>query len=212
MNILRQRPRLPRSVIRPSIWRRRRYSLLAAAALLVALAADQRSRSGRVGTDRDRYHGVTTRVVKVVDGDTFDLAIPDRHQPTTRVRLWGVDTPEIAHGDQPSMHFGDEATSFAREQLLGKEVVIRLSPTDTRDKYERLLAYVHIPADDAMFNIMLLEEGLAYADWRFRHPFKDEFERAESAARARRAGLWSDVVETQWPAWRQRMAKQRQGR
>lgn len=178
-------------------------------ALLVAIAADQRTRSGRAGTDRDRYHGVTTRVVNVVDGDTFDLAIPDRRQPTTRVRLWGVDTPEIAHGDKQSMHFGDEAAAFARERLLGNDVVIRLSPTDTRDKYERLLAYVHLPADDAMFNVMLLEEGLAYADWRFRHPFQEQFERAESAARAKRIGLWANVVESQWPEWRQRMAKQR---
>ncbi|MBN1844530.1 MAG: thermonuclease family protein [Sedimentisphaerales bacterium] len=56
--------------------------------------------------DRARYDGQSFRVVRVIDGDTLDLDVPDdrQGQPYTRVRLWGVDTPEVSHrssGGQP---------------------------------------------------------------------------------------------------------------
>ena len=40
--------------------------------------------------DYERYHGRSFTVVKVVDGDTIDIDIPDVVYDTTRIRLWSL--------------------------------------------------------------------------------------------------------------------------
>jgi len=39
-----------------------------------------------------------------------------------RVRLIGVDTPEIKHPNKPVEHFGKEAAAFTRQMTEGKRV------------------------------------------------------------------------------------------
>jgi micrococcal nuclease len=160
-----------------------------------------------IGGDQDRYHNRTFRVTHVVDGDTFDIDIVDRDKPYTRIRLWGVDTPEVSHGRGKDMFFGPEASAFAKEQLEGRSVHIVLVPDDSRGKYGRLLAYVHLERDGPMFNEMLLEKGLAYADFRFKHPYFDRFKQIETLSRRNQLGLWATITPEQMPAWRQREDK-----
>lgn len=180
--------------------------LLVAAAFAVC---DRLTYRQPTGDDYARYDGRNFRVVRVVDGDTLDIDVPDAGRPHTRIRLWGVDTPELARGDVPAMHFGEEAWRFAKERLEGREVVIELAPSRTRDKYERLLAYVYFERGGAMFNELLAEEGLAFADQRFRHPYDDRFELLEKRARVAGRGLWAKVTSDQMPEWRKRMDEQR---
>jgi len=157
------------------------------------------------GDDYSRYHGRVFEVVGVVDGDTFDIDAPDGPHPATRIRLWGVDTPEIQGGPAGGKHFGKQASAFAKRKLLGRKVRIVLSPAKTRGKYGRLLAYVYIQPSDQMYNELLLDGGYAYADWRFAHPFKHQFEQLEKRAKNRGAGLWAELTTEQMPEWRQRM-------
>jgi len=44
--------------------------------------------------DTEKYHGKTFTVSNVVDGDTIDIDVPDGEYEHTRIRLWGIDTPE----------------------------------------------------------------------------------------------------------------------
>ncbi|MHC4596883.1 MAG: hypothetical protein ACYS19_18295, partial [Planctomycetota bacterium] len=44
--------------------------------------------------DFQKYHTKTFTVVNVVDGDTVDVDVPDGEYKYTRIRLWGIDTPE----------------------------------------------------------------------------------------------------------------------
>jgi len=203
----RSRLPVPASILLPPRWHRHATALLTILAAAALIVCERTARAPVLGGDRTRYHDRTFRVIHVVDGDTIDLDAPDADKPKTRIRLWGVDTPEIAHGDQPEMYFGREAKEFAQRTLSGKEVNIVLAPQRTRDKYGRLLAYVFCERGGPMFNETLLEEGYAYADLRFDHSYKNQFETIEKRARKAGVGLWTGVTPEQMPAWKQRFER-----
>ena len=152
------------------------------------------SESPTPADDLDKYHGKTFTVAHVIDGDTLDIDIPDGPDDRTRVRLLGIDAPETAGERSPPMYFGLQATEFAREWALAKPVVVYLdAPNPTRGKYGRLLAYVQLP-DGRFLNEVLLSEGRAYADRRFRHSFFNKYQQLESRARSGQKGLWQNVT------------------
>lgn len=153
--------------------------------------------------DFEKYHTKTFTVLNVVDGDTLDINIPDGKYERTRIRLWGVDTPETKHPEKGIMYFGPEATDFTRKSALGKRVTIYLEEHRTRGKYGRLLAYVQLP-DGRFLNEALLSEGFAYADLRFRHSFYNKYKQLETNARSQKKGLWEKVTRSQLPEWLQR--------
>jgi len=154
--------------------------------------------------DLEKYHKKTFAVVKVVDGDTIDIDIPDGQYKQTRVRLWGIDTPETKSQDNIVRYFGPEAAEFTIESILGKQVTVYLEEHRTRGKYGRLLAYVQLP--DGMFlNEVLLAEGFAYADLRFRHSLYHKYKQLEASARRQEKGLWEKVTREQLPEWLQKM-------
>ena len=154
--------------------------------------------------DLEKYHDKTFTVVNVVDGDTIDINIPDSNHAHTRVRLWGVDTPETKKPNTPVQYFGPEATKFTKNLTLGKTVTIYLDEGNrTRDKYGRLLAYVQLP-DNRFLNELLISKGFAYADLRFHHSFYNKYKQLEAAARSQKKGLWEKVTSEQMPKWRQK--------
>lgn len=204
----RRRAPVPASIFLPSRWRRHRAVWTILALLAAAAVGERAIRTPAQGGDHDRYNDQSFRIVKVVDGDTMDLDVPDGGKPHTRVRLWGVDTPEVAHGGEPEMHFGPEARAFAAHSILGRQVHVMLNPARTRDKYGRLLAYVYLERGGAMFNERLVEQGFAYADSRFDHPYKERFADLERRARRASAGLWAHLKPTDMPKWRQRVEGQ----
>jgi endonuclease YncB( thermonuclease family) len=155
--------------------------------------------------DFERYHEKTFTVVRVVDGDTLDIDVPDGNNLHTRIRLWGIDTPETKNTKTGIMYFGKEAAEFASESALGKDVMIYLEEHRTRDnkKYNRLLAYVRLP-DGSILNEVLLTGGFAYADLRFRHSFYNKYSQLEALARSQKKGLWLHVTRDQLPQWLQR--------
>jgi micrococcal nuclease len=153
--------------------------------------------------DRRNYDGKTFRVVKAIDGDTFDIAPPDWNHDHTRIRLWGVDTPETWHRDGSGPdHFGPEASAFTQKMVLGQDVRIELEPGggNTRGLHGRLLAWVYLP-DGRLLNALLVEKGYAYADPRFAHHRRKELARLQSQARAAGRGLWKDVRPADLPGY-----------
>ena len=155
--------------------------------------------------DFQKYHSKTFTVVNVVDGDTIDIDIPDGNNSSTRIRLWGIDTPETKNPNVGVMYFGPEAAEFATKLVLGKSVTVYLDEgNNTRGKYGRLLAYVKIP-NDGFLNEVLLTEGFAYADVRFRHSLYNRYKQLDASARSLKKGLWENVSREQLPEWLQRM-------
>jgi len=194
--------------VRPSLpgrWRyvrRRAISAVAAAFVVAALiAADRAGFFGRKPSpDLLKYDGQVFYVVKIVDGDTIDVDVPDGDSSRTRVRLWGVDTPETVKPGAPVEHFGPQAARFTQDACGGKGVELRLEPHSTRDKYARLLAYVVLP-DGRMLNRELVAEGYGYADPRFEHSRKTEFLKLQDQARRAGRGLWKDATDSDLPSY-----------
>jgi len=156
-----------------------------------------------IGSDRQRYHDKSFTVINVVDGDTLDLDIPDpcRDESYTRVRLWGVDSPETKHPRRGSMYYGPEASAFTARRALDRQVKVMLEPFQhSRDKYNRLVAYVYL-ADGKMLNEELIAQGYGYADERFAHIFRRRFQELQKQAQREKRGLWQNVQPQQCPQW-----------
>ena len=201
-----RRATLPSTIHLTPLWRRRPV-LCATVLVTTLLAFIARDGSSSGNDDFARYHDRIFAVTRILDGDTFEIDAPDGSYASTRVRLWGVDSPETAHGPNDAMHYGPEASAFARRLLSGRSVRILLCDRQTRDKYDRLLAYAVLETTGENFNELLLSEGMAYADWRFPHPLSNEFKKRERDARKNGIGLWADITPEQMPFWRREFAE-----
>lgn len=74
-------------------------------------------------------------VGKVIDGDTVAL------ENGPRVRLLGINAPEVPHRDHAGEPFGEEAKARLNSLLKGKRVFLHYD--DKRlDRYQRQLAYL----------------------------------------------------------------------
>jgi len=176
-------------------WRgaRRWLIVMVVAAVLSAMAVvDRRGGMLHQGGDWQRYHGRAFTVLRVVDGDTLLVDEPDGEQPATRVRLWGIDTPEmhVTDADRGPEPLAQEATDFAKRLAEGQRVVLELERHDTRGRYGRLLAYVRLP-DGTYLNEQLLMVGLARAEQRFSHSQMDRYVLLERQAKHDEVGLWA---------------------
>jgi len=165
----------------------------------------QQDKSGQPArsNDLEKYHAKTFTVVNVVDGDTLDIETADGKYDHTRIRLWGIDTPETKSEKYGVMYFGPEAAEFTKELALGKAVTVYLDENCTRDKYNRLLAYIKLQ-DGGFLNEVLLTEGFAYSDLRFKHDFYNKYKQLEAGARSQKKGLWQNIKREQMPEWLQR--------
>lgn len=133
-------------------------------------------------------------VSEVVDGDTVRVRIGGE---TERVRLVGIDTPEVARPDTPVQCGGPEASAYTRG-ILPAGALVRLvtDPTqDRRDRFGRLLAYVYREGragPRGSVNYALVAGGYARRYVFGGRPFRyaEAFGAAERAARARGTGVW----------------------
>jgi micrococcal nuclease len=213
--------RRPIPVKLPADLRRRRYltrrvGWLAIAGTIVAALAlvDRVGLFGKpYSGDVKQYHHATFPVTHIVDGDTLDVDCPDRvsAQSHTRIRLWGVDTPETVKPNTPPQHFGKEASDFTKRMCAGQSIRLEVIEGHTRDKYNRLLAYIYLP-DGRCLNTVLVAEGYAYADPRFEHPHKDEYARLQARAKKAQLGLWKDVKPDDLPYYYQPQSRPGSGR
>ena len=151
----------------------------------------------------------------VIDGDT--LAIADCDETVgERVRLLGIDAPEIAHDEDPAECYGPEAKAYVDDILRGRYVGLTFTTYEEgacEDAYSRTLAWVWIlPAEydddewDQWFENedrdeeLLLNEWLLWEGWARRYPEfpteRDELlDGAELAAQVAGRGLWGACTD-----------------
>ena len=179
----------------------RRFTFAAFVLLALSAVLDRAGVFRYSGNDWRAFDHKQFVVTHVADGDTLTVRPPGGGEET-RVRLIGVDAPELnsRDGGRPD-HWAVDARDYLRRRAGDKHVTLRLEQTDTRDRYRRLLAYVYV-GDSHNLNLDLVRDGHAYADRRFPHSMRAQFERAENEARRARRGLWKDVQESQMPPWR----------
>ncbi len=170
--------------------------------------------------DNDDF--IKAKVVKVVDGDTIIVKIPETNfngkdkifkDLTFKVRLIGIDTPESRKNSRARrqakkldttvrvvLYLGRKAKEFTEEQLLlekrGRKKIYKTVylefDKDPQDWYGRLLAYVWLP-DGRMLNEMLICEGYAFPlSIKPNTKYKNEFFKCYEDAVMENKGLWKE--------------------
>jgi len=125
----------------------------------------------------------------LLDGDTFD-AVDGTSK--VRVRILGIDAPEISHDGSPPACGADDATAALKRLVDGQPVSIQSDPRSAaQDQYGRQLAYVTVAGVDV--GLRLIEKGFAEAWYpsSVKAPSRDAIYRAATArARSAQAGVW----------------------
>lgn len=137
---------------------------------------------------------LVAKVERVSDGDAI-IAIT-RNQSKLRIRLGGIDAPEVPHGDKPGQPFGEEARNYLDHLIGGKTVRV---DTYGPDEYKRVLAVVW----GGQVNVDPLMVAMGYAeDYRGapRLVYCREMEQAEAKARRNRVGMWVQGLNYESPA------------
>jgi micrococcal nuclease len=129
----------------------------------------------------------------VVDGDTIDVAT------IGRVRLLGIDAPEIGRGFDTSAPFAREARARLMSLVLNRWVRLEVEGAPL-DVYNRRLAYV-LTEDGTFVNAVLVREGLARVSARVPLARLAELRRAESDAQASRRGMWGSAPAIPTPSY-----------
>ncbi len=148
--------------------------------------AQRRQRATRVAPPREERAPVPAGLrhcERVIDGDTVVL------DGGERVRLIGVDTPEVHHPSRPVEYFGRQASAFTESLVEGKLVRLEYDQT-RRDRYRRTLAYLRLE-DGTFVNLEVVRRGYGFAYTQYPFRYMDEFRAAEREARAGGAGLWA---------------------
>ena len=132
-------------------------------------------------------------VRSVIDGDTIDVAT------VGRVRLLGIDAPEIGRGFDTSAPFAREARERLTQLVLHRWVRLEQEGA-THDVYNRHLAYV-MTEDGLFVNAALVRDGLARVSARLPLTRLPELQRAEADARAFRRGMWGSAPQIPAPSY-----------
>ncbi len=123
------------------------------------------------------------RVKTVYDGDTVVL------EDGRKVRLLGINTPEVQHRDKMADAGGDEAKRWLIDKLQNTKVRLETDAEKT-DKYHRTLAHLFTEKKEHI-NLQLVEAGLAEASI---YPpnllYVDELVKAQDQAEQSKLGIW----------------------
>jgi endonuclease YncB( thermonuclease family) len=134
-------------------------------------------------------------VIRVLDGDTIEVRLVNGK--TCKVRLIGIDSPEMDDERETVLFFAHMAKRFAFYHLYDKDVRLTYDWERT-DDYSRTLAYV-FREDGTLFNEIIIKEGFAHAftKYPYREDMRTRFRKAEKEARRLNKGLWR---KKPWPS------------
>lgn len=123
-------------------------------------------------------------VLKVFDGDTIKVKGLDL---TFKIRLVGIDSPEIGYKDQKSQPFGQKAKQHLEKLLNHKMIRIKSYGTGG---YGRQLAEVFV--NDTNINIEMIKAGLAevYRGKRPKNLDSQHYIKEEKKARSAEIRMW----------------------
>ncbi len=123
-------------------------------------------------------------IKSIYDGDTVQLS------SGLKVRLAGINTPEIESRHKLAEAGGAEAKTALVDLLQGKQVRLELD-REAKDKYGRTLAYL-FTRDQLHINLELVRKGWAMINL---YPpnlkYQQQFIQAQQYAEQGRLGLWS---------------------
>jgi len=117
----------------------------------------------------------------VIDGDTLAFG-------NTRVRIFGIDAPEM------SQQQGPVSREYLAAMLANREIVVR---PISKDRYGRIVARVSMP-DGTDIGKAMVAQGYALAYTRYGR----DYAATERRARKSRAGIWASGTIQNGSDWR----------
>jgi len=131
-------------------------------------------------------------VVRVIDGDTVALA------GDARVRLLGIDAPEMERDGQPADFLAHKAKAILTELTLNRQVGLKYDRL-RYDHYGRLLAYLFLPGD-TLVNAELVRLGVARVYFIAPNLLNREvLLAAQKEAIEARRGIWQQLLKQDEP-------------
>lgn len=122
-------------------------------------------------------------VKMVYDGDTVVL------ENGRKIRLLGINTPEVAHRDKLADAGGEEAKTWLINKLKNTRVRLE-TDVETTDSYGRVLAHLFTENKDHI-NLQLVQAGLAQANiFPPNLLYANEILAAEQVAETANTGIW----------------------
>ena len=127
-----------------------------------------------------------SQVRYIHDGDTLHLT------DGRKIRLIGINTPELARDNRPAEAFSAEATKALKSLFKESKSISLVFGADKKDRYGRVLAHTFL-ADGTNIQAAILERGLASA---ITIPpntlFAACYLESERSARCSKKGLWAN--------------------
>lgn len=124
------------------------------------------------------------RIAFVYDGDTVRL------EDGRKIRLAGINTPEVAKKDKNGEPLADEARAYLSKLVDGNRTVRLRYEQERKDRYGRLLAHLYL-SDGSSIEERLLNEGLAQQLVVPPNHWQSQcYQRIERRARQQHRGLW----------------------
>lgn len=138
-----------------------------------------------LGADCSVQHfSETTQVRSITDGDTLRL------QDGRKLRLIGINTPELAHEGRPAEAYATEARDTLEQLFANSKTVRLLYGIEEKDRYGRLLAHAFLE-DGSNVQTQLLKQGMALSiTFPPNTRLADCYSRQEKIARCEKAGIW----------------------
>ncbi len=132
---------------------------------------------------------IKAKVARVIDGDTFVLS------DSQRVRMLGIDTPELERNSKPAEAFSDSAKTLTKQLIDGKIIKLTFDGR-TFDIFDRVLAYVWLTnkagKDSIFVQAELLKKGYARISY---YPkgkrYYEVFYNLRRTAMKNNLGIWS---------------------
>ena len=138
----------------------------------------------------------TVTFSKCVDGDTFKVMLKGTEYT---VRMLAVDTPESVHPTKGVEYYGKEASEYTCNKVTNaKKIVLEYDENSEKlDKYDRLLAWVHI--DGTLLQQELIEKGYAkvaylYDDYKYTNTLEEK----QEASSAKNIGIWDEEAASKY--------------
>lgn len=127
-----------------------------------------------------------SKIRYIHDGDTLHL------KDGRKIRLIGINTPELARDNKPAEPYAIEATNALKSLFKKDKSIALVYGRDKKDRYGRLLAHALL-ADGQNIQAILLKQGLARViaippNTRFISCYLE----MEHQARCAKAGLWQN--------------------
>jgi len=114
-------------------------------------------------------------VTKVLDGDTIIVQ-------NQKIRLYGIDAPELAQKSSGGLMIGLMSTKYLEELILGRKVKVHYS---MRGYYGRIIGEVWLERE--LINLKILRDGMAIFS---RYSKRRDYYLASYIAKLKRVGLF----------------------